>query len=116
MNITQILDEEAKLARFHEATNFGQRNGEEFPAVARAALESKEMRSLISMAVLTMLLQLATRNGAELRTMMADRERVAKRDEFNRPLLDALWLGYRLGRRQQLEEDQVVEKIAKEGR
>jgi hypothetical protein len=116
MDIAKIISEEILTATEYERSNFGQRNGDEFPEIARAALSDRNVRALISTSSLFNMLTLSTRSGKELAEMMSDREGVAKNGDFNRWLLDMLWLGYRLGRRMQREEDKALEGIETERR
>jgi hypothetical protein len=113
-----LVDEIRKMKNYRGA--YGAQNGEDFSEIADAALSVEDSRkqlfSCIAGAALTTSLVFPNKvqllkEGMPFNKLMS----VLVDDEsLNRPHLEMLYLGYRLGRRLQIEEDRILAAIAKE--
>lgn len=112
-DITAIINEEAERSSRYAKDHFGARNGDEFPELATAALKSKFVEGTILAQTLLSAISgsaIATSKGAE----SMKPEDVSHNQDFNRGFLDLFWLGYRVGRRLEQHEREVLDNIEKQ--
>jgi hypothetical protein len=108
--IREILEEQLTLSADYHKQNFGAKNGEEFPELARTALASKKFQESIQInAMITMMMM--SLGGKENLERLKDPTQASQDPMLNMGMLDALWLGYRLGRQLEHEQTAVLNSI-----
>jgi len=110
--IKKILEEEIAASQQYTTENFGARNGREFPELAEAVLENKTISTKLTVSFLINLLELTTSKNQTLERFSTP-SKTARDESVNGVPLDFFWLGYRLGRRMQIAEDEALKNIEK---
>jgi len=110
--VREIIEDENANSEAYSRKNYGVKNGEEFPELARAVMSIKNIRSMITADVALMIAMTVMNAGSakEFAEKMKN-DQIPDDPLYNHQFLDMLWLGYRLGRRLQREEDQVLNKM-----